>query len=40
MAIPSMIGAAAIFSMGRVYGTAPTERTAPAAHAPNIAAKA
>lgn len=40
MAIPSVIGAAAIFAMGRAYGTAPVERPTPATHASNIAAKA
>lgn len=37
LAIPSIIGATAIFAMGRKYGTAPVERAVPTAHAPNAA---
>jgi len=37
LAIPSIIGATAIFAMGRKYGTAPIERAVPTAHAANAA---
>ena len=40
MAIPSIVGAATIFAMGRSYGTTPIEHAAPAARASNVTAKA